>query len=321
MVRLPSRVENDLHNEEGDTAWEEFDRLSREPPAWHGTTPAPSPPRPQPTPAPVMPPPPVFIPSPAPPQPPAGPPPFVPPIPTPGPIPPTNPAPPPVVTPPPVTTGWRAAVVGALQAVATSLPNTQFQAWANAPRDIYALVMSESAGNWIAVKNEGYSSKQGRDFYSFGLFQMNELFGYDRFKAGPSMIGASLAAKMVPFPSTATWTRDQAAVPLLHNPNQLWYAMVLLRGLSKIKNTYFDVVEGQTIQATTSTTKLPSEAERLKASQMATLIRSQASLLGISTSGVLTKAYWLASSPQGIINLTTKRDARLASYAVHWKNQ
>lgn len=227
-------------------------------------------------------------------------------------------APPPVA--PSQPGSWQTAVIGALSAVATNIANSQFKAWAESPRDIFALVLSESGGNWTAIKNEGHSKKLGRDYYSFGLFQNSELFGQDRYRNGPNMIGQGLAAKMVPFPSTATWTREAAAVPLLDNPRQLWYAMVLLRSLSKFKNTYFSKVSGQDIVGTTDKKLLPSEAERLKAQQIATLVKSQANLLGISTSGVLTKAFWLASSPQGVLNLVSKPDARLAAYATHWRS-
>jgi len=300
--------------------------LRHMPPAWHdGDGRETSPPvRPAPvivTPPPIKPPT-VIVRPPAPPPPP--------PVPLPPAVvsPPTMPTAPPATlpsqpsAPPPVTPTveeWRQVVVSALQFIANTLPNTQFQAWAQAPRDIFALVMSESGGRWDAIKDEGYSAKLKRQFYSFGLFQMNELFGYARFTAAPNQIGPAASSRMPPFPNTPTWTRDQAAVPLLNKPNQIWYAMVLLREFSRFKNTYFATVSGGTIVGTTNKTNLPSEAERLKAQQIATLVTSQSAILGIPTSAVLLKAFWLASSPQGVLTLVNKRDPRLEAYARHWK--
>jgi hypothetical protein len=330
-LRLPLLVQNDdvTGFEAGTPFGTEHLRgnpdLRHMPPAWHGGGGGltPSPPRPSTvvvTPPPTRPPAIVIAPSPPVAQPPfpapnVSPPP--PPAPLPIPTTPTQPNAPPAVI--PVIDGWRQVVTTALQMVANTLPNTQFQAWAQAPRDIFALVMSESGGRWDIIRDEGYSSKLKRQFYSFGLFQMNELYGRARQVAAPQLIGPAAAGRMLPFPATATWTREQAAVPLLNKPDQLWYAMTLLREFSRFKNTYFSTVSGGTIVATLDRVDLPSDAERLKAQQIATLVTSQSALLGIPTSAVLLKSFWLASSPQGVLNIVSKRDPRLEAYSKHWK--
>jgi hypothetical protein len=200
------------------------------------------------------------------------------------------------------------------------MSNSQFQAWVADPRDIFALVLSESGGKWAAIKDEGYSAKLKRNYYSFGLFQNSEIWSYDRYKSAPTMIGPTLAATMRPFPNTATWSREEAAIPLMAVPQQLGYAMVLLRSLSKFKNTYFDGFDGVKVVPTQNATKLPSASERLRASQIATLLTSQATLLRVPASAILTKAFWLASSPGGVLTLINKPDSRLATYAGHWNS-
>jgi len=117
------------------------------------------------------------------------------------------------------TDSLRTAVVGALAAIARDLSNSQFQAWANDPSDIFALVRSESGWKPNAVKNEGFSTKLARDYFSFGLFQTNELFGRDRYVGAPDAIGPNNAKQMVPFPATVPWTKEAAAAALLPLPS------------------------------------------------------------------------------------------------------
>lgn len=215
---------------------------------------------------------------------------------------------------------WRVAIIGALGRVAIDISNTQFQSWASYPTDITALARSESGGKWTAVGKEGPSSKLGRDYYSFGLFQINELFARGHYLNAGRAIGPAIANVMTPFPATATWTAEQAAAVLLAIPGQLWYAMVLLRGLSQFKNTFFDQLNAQAITPTTSTSKLPSAADRATAASIGTALGNLVPVLKIPPESILTKAFWLASSPAGVKAMLSKPtpDARLKAYAVGW---
>jgi hypothetical protein len=232
----------------------------------------------------------------------------------------------PVVLPPgvkpPVTqaTDWRAAIVGALGTVAREITNSQFHAWTLDPLDIFALVASESGGSWTAAKDEGFSSKMGRNFWSFGLFQMNELFGQDRYRNAAALVGPNIAKVMPPFPLTQTWTKDQARIPLTTIPGQIWYGMALLRSFSLLKNTNFDRLDATAV-ATTSPSKQASESIRATAATAASRFNKTAAALGIPASAVALKSFWLASSLPGMSAIAAKSptDIRLVRFAEHWK--
>lgn len=276
--------------------------------------PLPLPPPPPPPPTPVIPP--LPIPNPdviPPPQP------IIPPTPAPIPPAPTPIQPKPAPTPAPAPTpdvDWQGAVLSALKAVAKDISSTQFQQWANLPENIFALIQSESAGNPNALKDEGFSKKLGRHFFSMGLFQMNEVWCPGHYKDAPNKIGPRLAGMMVPFPQTPTWTVDQAKAALLAWPTQVLYGMVLLRWFSIYKHTYFGAV-GDRLVIPSST--LPNAKETEFAKQAASGINNMAQKLDVSAEFIMLKAYWAASSPEGVMKLVLNNDGRIVAAANLWK--
>jgi hypothetical protein len=213
---------------------------------------------------------------------------------------------------------WMSAVIGALKEVATDMVNSQFQAWANDPTDILTLAMSESAGSWTAQKDEGYSTKLGRNYFSMGLFQMNELYGPARKQRASDLIGKRLAAKVPSWPATSAWTKRQAETALLAIPDQIWAVMVLLREFSKFKNTYFETATPTMLAGQSKSTTLPSAIEREKARKIARQVNDLAAILHVPTTFILLKAFWLASSPDGVLNTTKALDPRVKVAAKFW---
>lgn len=227
-----------------------------------------------------------------------------------------GPAPAPAPAPTPVQPDdCRTVIRQALQAVASDMGNSQFAKWAQDPRAIFTLVMSESGCDKNALKREGFSQKLNRDYFSFGIFQMNEIWAPGHYKIAPQRIGARLAGLMVPFPQTPTWTKAQAALPLLAWPQQVWYGMVLLTWFSIYKNTYFSSTAGQ---VAVPSTHLPNEAEHQHAVNAAKGANAMAARLNIPVELVLIKAYWAASSPAGVEKMVLANDPRIVAMAKLW---
>lgn len=241
-----------------------------------------------------------------------------PPAPTQAPIGTTNTATPTVTQ----ATDWRAAVVGAMGTVARDMGNTQFQDWTLHPLDVLALVLSESGGVWTAEKDEGDSAALGRHFFSFGLFQVNELWAPGHYKSAASMIGVNAAGAMPPFPQTKTWTKAQAKAALTAVPGQIWYAMVVLRNFSRLKNTYFTTMKGGEAVATSDPKYVATPAAKQQYADLARELQAEAYRLRIPTTAVALKSYWLASSAAGMLTILRKHgDIRLERFASAWMQE
>jgi hypothetical protein len=212
---------------------------------------------------------------------------------------------------------WIASLVATLQATAKETVNPQLTTWSNDPALVVALALSESNGNASAVREEGFSAKLGRQYCSFGLFQINELWASSYFSNAVKLIGPTNAKKMPPFPKGATWTRAEAATALLAWPGQLWYAMCVLRGFSQLKNTFFTTMNGSSVVAR----PVPSsgQTEYRTAGLLGPALSSLSKKLGIPAEAIALKAYWLASSLSGMHKLVSSGDARLSSYATAYK--
>jgi len=203
----------------------------------------------------------------------------------------------------------------ALISVAQDKGNAQFQQWAQDPRVVFTLIASESGGDKNALKKEGFSKKLGRDYFSFGIFQINEIWAPGHYKIASQRIGARLAAMMPPFPQTPTWTKAQAAQALLAWPHQVWYGMVLLTWFSIYKHTYFAQVVGQ---VATASSHLPNDKEAKFALDAAIGASAQAAKLNVPVELVLLKAYWAASSPEGVAKMVRAGDPRITAAARMW---
>lgn len=226
-----------------------------------------------------------------------------------------TPVPRPAITP---TVDWRSTVSQALSAVAKDIASSQFQQWAQAPLDIYALILSVSGGDPNAMAQQSFSSKLNRIFYTFGIFQMNEIWCDGYYKDAPNKIGPRLAAKMVPFPQKAPWTKEQAAVPLLDWPYQVLYGMVLLRWFSIYKHTYFGSVGDRLVIPTTT---LHDNTELGYARDAAAGINRMAQTLDVSAQFIMLKAYWTGSSPKTVAALTQANDTRIVKATDIWKRE
>jgi len=221
-----------------------------------------------------------------------------------------------IVAPPKSTaTDWKSVVQRYLQAVATDKGSTAFQAWANDPAAIFALVYGESGGDRNAVHDEGYSSKLKRNYFAFGLFQMNEIWGAAYQASAVARIGPKLAQQMPAFPKTTSWTKEQAANALLAWPGQVLYAMVLLAQFANYKAAYFTSMKGQ---VATPAQHLTSSDEQKHATDAAAGINALAKSTGVPAELIALKAYWLGSSPAYVAKATLAKDPRIIATARQW---
>jgi len=216
--------------------------------------------------------------------------------------------------------GWVPTILASLQAIARELANSQFTEWVSDSRPIVALAMSESNGKYDAVAEEGFSTKLGRQYCSFGLFQINELWAQSYHANAATLIGATCAKQLPAFPRGTSWTKSEAQAALTAWPGQIWYAMCALRGFSRLKNTFFSsMVPGQ-VSAAKPPQKQTTPGEYATASKIAPKLQAMASSLGIPPAALALKAYWLASSLGGMNKILDTSDSRLVAYAKHYKS-
>jgi len=136
------------------------------------------------------------------------------------------------------------------------------------------------------------------------------------------MIGANAASAMPKFPLGVSWTKDEAKAALTAVPGQLWYAMVLLRSFSKLKNTYFTKMEGGEAVATTDPKYVGTATAKAQYAELARELMAEAYRLRIPTTAVALKTYWLASSVPGMLTILRKHsDIRLERFASAWMQE
>lgn len=215
--------------------------------------------------------------------------------------------------------GWVPTVLAALQTVARELANPQFTEWVGDSRPIIALAMSESGGKYSAAADEGYSTKLGRQYVSFGLFQINELWAQTYFQNAATLIGPVSAKQIPPFPTGASWTRAESQAALTAWPGQIWYAMCVLRGFSKTKNTFFSSMKPGAVVAAKPPPNRNVPGEYATAAKVAPKLQALSASLGIPPAALALKAYWLASSLGGMNKVLESSDSRLLAYAKAYK--
>lgn len=207
---------------------------------------------------------------------------------------------------PQATGAWQDIVRTLLVAAAGDIVSAGLTNYARDPTDIFALILSESGGKPTAEKKEGYSAKLARDYYSFGLFQMNELTAADLAKRVAPLLGPKGKAKVSVWPSATVWPAATAKTILTNVPDGLWFGIALLRQFLTVMSQNYSSL------STTATAKAGSVAASKATDKTLNALSSKWS---VPASAIALKAFWLASSPAGMHSIIQSSDVRLERFA------
>jgi hypothetical protein len=159
----------------------------------------------------------------------------------------------------------------------------------------------ESGGRFDAMKREGYWTAMKRDYYSYGVFQINEKWAQALYN-DRALLGATNST------NTPTPPSDPAPVgawrgPLTAKPGSLLYGLINYDHFIRYCHVFF-AVSGTTDFAPKSATSIPSYVDHqdvLASHDLSTRVHNIATNLVIPPLAILCREYWAAGSMQGML--------------------